>query len=226
MAEAVLAACGLVKRYRQGSRDLEVLRGVDLVLDGGELVAVLGASGSGKSTLLHVLAGLDRPDAGEVRLVGERLDRLNAAAAARLRNRALGFVYQFHHLLMELSAGENVALPLQIGGVPPRRARKEAGELLARVGLADRADTRPAKLSGGERQRVAIARALAMRPPVVLADEPTGNLDEVTAAGVYELMLEINRQSGTAFLIATHDAAIARGAGRVLRLEHGRLASG
>jgi lipoprotein-releasing system ATP-binding protein len=223
MAEPVLDARGLVKRYRQGADDLTVLRGIDLTLGAGERVAVLGASGSGKSTLLHLLAGLDRPNAGEVTLAGERLDRLDAAAAARLRNRALGFVYQFHHLLMEFSALENVALPLLIGGVGSRRARREAENLLARVGLAERGHARPSRLSGGERQRVAIARALAMHPPLVLADEPTGNLDEATGEGVYELILEINREFGTAFLIATHDVLIARGAQRVLRLEHGYL---
>lgn len=223
MSDAVLEAHGLVKRYRQGGDELVVLRGVDIALGIRECVAVLGASGSGKSTLLHLLAGLDVPSAGEVVLAGERIDRLDAAAAARLRNRALGFVYQFHHLLMEFSALENVALPLVIAGRPARRARGEAAALLARVGLAERAAARPARLSGGERQRVAIARALACRPAVVLADEPTGNLDEATGAEVYRLMLEVNRESGTAFLIATHDPAIARGADRVLRLEHGRL---
>lgn len=225
MAEVVLAGRGIVKTYRQGGPGLEVLRGVELSVTGGELIAVLGASGSGKSTLLHILAGLDRADGGEVWLTGERIDRLDPASAARLRNRALGFVYQFHHLLMEFSAGENVALPLLIGGVSPRRARREAGALLARVGLSERENVRPTRLSGGERQRVAIARALAMRPAVVLADEPTGNLDETTAAGVYRLMQEINAESGSAFVIATHDAQIARGAGRVLRLEHGMLAA-
>lgn len=225
MSEVVLAARGLVKRYRQGGGELRVLRGIDLALAARECVAVLGASGSGKSTLLHLLAGLDVPSEGEVLLVGERIDRLDAASAARLRNRALGFVYQFHHLLMEFSALENVALPLVIAGQPARRARREAAALLARVGLAKRADARPARLSGGERQRVAIARALVRRPAVVLADEPTGNLDEATGAEVYGLMLEVNRESGTAFLIATHDPAIAGGADRVLRLEHGRLAA-
>ncbi len=219
----VLTARGLVKIYRQGGVDQHVLDGVDVSLQAGERVALLGASGSGKSTLLHMLAGLDVPTAGEVTLTGIRLDTLSAAAAARLRNRALGFVYQFHHLLMEFSAVENVALPLMIGGMSARRAQREARALLARVGLADHAGKRPAKLSGGERQRVAIARALATRPPVVLADEPTGNLDEVTGAEVYELMLELNREVGTAFVVATHDTALARAAGRILRLERGRL---
>ncbi len=207
----VLTARGLVKIYRQGGVDQHVLDGVDVSLQAGERVALLGASGSGKSTLLHMLAGLDVPTAGEVTLTGIRLDTLSAAAAARLRNRALGFVYQFHHLLMEFSAVENVALPLMIGGMSARRAQREARALLARVGLADHAGKRPAKLSGGERQRV------------VLADEPTGNLDEVTGAEVYELMLELNREVGTAFVVATHDVALARAAGRILRLERGRL---
>lgn len=223
MTEIALRARGLTKSYRQGAAELTVLRGIDLELAAGECVAVLGASGSGKSTLLHLLAGLDVPTAGEVELAGERIDRLDAAAVARLRNRALGFVYQFHHLLMEFSAIENVALPLVIGGTGVRRAQREAAGLLVRVGLGGRANARPARLSGGERQRVAIARALITRPAVVLADEPTGNLDEATGAEVYSLMLEINRDVGTAFLIATHDPAIARGAARVLRLERGRL---
>ncbi len=224
-ARIILSARGLAKEYRQGSERLVVLRDIDLALAAGERVAILGASGSGKSTLLHLLAGLDRPSAGEIMLAGERLDRLDVTRIVKLRNRALGFVYQFHHLLMEFSAVENVALPLVIAGQSEREARGEARRLLARVGLSRRADARPAKLSGGERQRVAIARALANRPPVVLADEPTGNLDEATGSEVYALMLEINREFGTAFLIATHDLAIARGAARVLRLEHGHLTS-
>ncbi|MGH8128336.1 MAG: ABC transporter ATP-binding protein [Gammaproteobacteria bacterium] len=218
-------ARGLVKVYREGGVEQRVLDKVDVQLEPGERVALLGASGSGKSTLLHLLAGLDVPTAGEVTLAGARLDTLNAAAAARLRNRALGFVYQFHHLLMEFSATENVALPLMIGGMNARRAQREARSLLARVGLADHAGKRPAKLSGGERQRVAIARALATRPAVVLADEPTGNLDEATGAEVYALILELNREAGTAFVVATHDVTLARAAGRILRLEHGRLAT-
>lgn len=221
----VLTARNLVKVYHQGEVEQRVLDGVDVSLETGERVALLGASGSGKSTLLHLLAGLDVPTSGEVTLAGVRLDTLSAAAAARLRNRTLGFVYQFHHLLMEFSATENVALPLMIGGMNARRAQREARSLLARVGLADHAGKRPARLSGGERQRVAIARALATRPAVVLADEPTGNLDEVTGAEVYDLILELNREVGTAFVVATHDAALARAAGRILRLERGRLAT-
>ncbi len=223
MAEVVLRARGLLKDYYTGGVAQRVLDGVDVDLEAGERVAVLGASGSGKSTLLHLLAGLDRPDAGMVELVGEHIERMGLAAAARLRNRSLGFIYQFHHLLMEFTALENVALPLLIGGISARRARAQARELLARVGLADRTNARPARLSGGERQRVAIARALARRPAVVLADEPTGNLDALTGAEVYALMLEISEQAGTAFLIATHDDAIARAAGRLLHLERGRF---
>ena len=219
----ILAARGLTREYVQGRARLTVLRGIDLDIAAGERIAVLGASGSGKSTLLHLLAGLDRPSAGEVVLNGVRLDKLDIARIVKLRNKGLGFVYQFHHLLMEFSASENVQLPLLIAGVSQRRSRREAEQLLRRVGLAERLHSRPAKLSGGERQRVAIARALAMRPPIVLADEPTGNLDEQTGVEVHDLILEVNREFGTAFLIATHDTAIARGAGRILRLEHGHL---
>lgn len=223
VSENVLEARGLVKIYRQGGVEQRVLDHVDVALRAGERVALLGASGSGKSTLLHLLAGLDVPTAGEVYLAGVRLDTLGAAAAARLRNRTLGFVYQFHHLLMEFSASENVAMPLLIGGASGRSARSEALALLGRVGLSAAADKRPAKLSGGERQRVAIARALATRPAVVLADEPTGNLDEATGAEVYKLILDLNREAGTAFLVATHDAALARAGDRTLRLERGKL---
>lgn len=219
----ILSAHGLTREYAQGRARLAVLRGIDLDIVAGERVAILGASGSGKSTLLHLLAGLDRSSAGEVVLNGVRLDKLDIARTVKLRNKALGFVYQFHHLLMEFSATENVQLPLLIAGVSQRRSRAEAEQLLKRVGLSERLHSRPAKLSGGERQRVAIARALAMRPPIVLADEPTGNLDEQTGAEVYELILEVNREFGTAFMIATHDSAIARGAERILRLEHGQL---
>ncbi len=220
---SILSARGLTREYAQGRARLTVLRAIDLDIAAGERVAILGTSGSGKSTLLHLLAGLDRPSAGEVVLNGVRLDALDITRIVKLRNKALGFVYQFHHLLMEFSAIENVQLPLLIAGVSQRRARGEAEQLLRRVGLSERLHSRPAKLSGGERQRVAIARALAMRPPIVLADEPTGNLDEQTGVEVYELILEVNREFGTAFLIATHDTAIARGAERILRLEHGHL---
>lgn len=223
MDDLTLEGRGLVKFYSTGEVKQCVLDRVDIELARGEQVALLGASGSGKSTLLHLLAGLDQPDSGQVCLSGVRLDLLKRGAVARLRNRSLGFVYQFHHLLMEFSALENVTLPLRIGGMPARRARVDARELLTRVGLKDKVNARPAKLSGGERQRVAIARALACRPQVVLADEPTGNLDEVTGAEVYNLILEVSRDAGTSFLIATHDQTLARAADRVLRLEHGQL---
>lgn len=223
MVDLTLVGRGLVKSYSTGGIKQCVLDHVDIELHKGERVALLGASGSGKSTLLHLLAGLDRPDMGEVCLAGVRIDLLKRRAVARLRNRSLGFVYQFHHLLMEFSALENVALPLRISGMRRGKARDAARDLLSRVGLGDKLNSRPARLSGGERQRVAIARALACKPDVVLADEPTGNLDEVTGAEVYQLMLEVSRNSGTAFLIATHDQTLARAADRILRLEHGKL---
>ena len=205
-SNSVLEAHGLVKVYRQGGVDQRVLDGVDVTLLAGERVALLGASGSGKSTLLHLLAGLDVPTAGEVVLAGQRLDTLGAAEAARLRNHALGFVYQFHHLLMEFSAAENVAMPLLIGGTAPRRARREACALLKRVGLGGQVDKRPAKLSGGERQRVAIARALVAHPAVVLADEPTGNLDSERSVEIMELLTDLNRTSGITVTAVLGDA--------------------
>jgi lipoprotein-releasing system ATP-binding protein len=218
-----LEARGLVKGYRDGVRRIEVLRGLDLAVPAGASLAVLGASGSGKSTLLHLLGGLDRPDGGAVFVEGCDLTRLDGRARLHFRNRRLGFVYQFHHLIAELSAADNVALPLVLGGRSWRSARAEAVSLLARVGLGDRAGRRPNMLSGGERQRVAVARALVARPALVLADEPTGNLDPHTGAEVVRLLCELPRDRGAALVVATHDARLAHELDRRLVLRDGRL---
>lgn len=220
---AIVAAHGLCKTYAEGALRVEVLRDAGLAVERGEIVAVIGASGSGKSTLLHCLGGLDTLDAGSVSIGGRDLARLSDNERGVVRNQMLGFVYQFHHLLPEFSALDNVAMPLSIRRVPLAQARVQAAEALAAVGLAQRGAHHPGEMSGGERQRTAIARAIVTRPGCVLADEPTGNLDRDTAAAVFDVFVSMARSRGTAIIIVTHDPEIARRCDRTLRLDHGHL---
>ena len=224
MNKTIIACRNLRKSYYQGKLEVPVLLGIDLNVKAGETVAIVGTSGSGKSTLLHLLGGLDAPTGGDICIMGQEIAAIDEEERCRLRNRSLGFIYQFHHLLPEFSALENVAMPLLIRRMRNAEAYENAAKVLAQVGLGHRLSHTPGELSGGERQRAAVARALVTRPACVLADEPTGNLDRRTAAGVFDLMMDLNHNMGASLVIVTHDPELARKAGRTLHLEDGILA--
>jgi lipoprotein-releasing system ATP-binding protein len=221
--DPVMEAAGVRRSFKQGPIDLQVLQGVNFAVKPGERIAIIGASGSGKTTLLQILGGLDQPSAGTVKIAGSDIHALNESARGELRNRTLGFIYQFHHLLPEFSSLENVAMPLLIRRMPKHEAEAKARGILARVGLGERLVHRPHELSGGERQRAAVARALVTGPRIVLADEPTGNLDGTNAEAVFALMLELNRELATSLIVVTHDRKLAARMDRVLELERGNL---
>lgn len=223
MNKNIIACRNLRKSYYQGQLEVPVLMGIDLNVQAGDTLAIVGASGSGKSTLLHLLGGLDAPTGGEIRIMGQEIGTIDEEERCQLRNKSLGFIYQFHHLLPEFSALENVAMPLLIRRMNNAEAHDKAAEVLKQVGLGHRLTHTPGELSGGERQRAAVARALVTRPACVLADEPTGNLDRRTAGDVFDLMLELNRSVGASLIVVTHDPDLARRAGRIFHLEDGML---
>jgi lipoprotein-releasing system ATP-binding protein len=225
MSNAVIAASNLTKSFTDGDLETHVLASINLTVNKGDRLAIVGSSGSGKSTLLHILGGLDTPTEGEVLVSGQNIHAMKSHAASRLRNQQLGFVYQFHHLLPEFTAVENVAMPLVIGGQAPKAAQQQARELLERVGLGHRLEHKPGELSGGERQRAALARALITKPACLLADEPTGNLDHRTAQSIFDLLLELNTDLGTALVIVTHDTELAAKMDKVSTLMDGVLQS-